>query len=45
MVHELKIGASLLNNFYSKFIQLVSDFEYILEMFIQEFKHILILCF
>ena len=31
--------ASLFSNFYSEFIRLASELEYILEMFIQEFKH------
>ena len=36
---ELKIEASLFSNFYSEFIQLTFDFEYISEMFIWDFKH------
>ncbi len=40
---ELKMGTNLFSDFYSKFIQLVSDLKYILEMFIQKFKHKLIL--
>ena len=36
---ELKMRASLFSEFYFKFIWLVSDFEYISEMFIQQFKH------
>ena len=33
------MGASLFSNFYSEFIRLISDLEYTLEMFIQEFKY------
>ena len=36
---ELKMGASLFSDFYSKFIRLASDLEYTSEMLIQEFKH------
>ena len=35
----LKIGASWFSDFYSKFIWLASDHEYITEMFIWEFQH------
>lgn len=33
------MGASLFNNFYSEFIQLVLDLEYISKMLIWEFKY------
>lgn len=36
---ELKTRTKSFTDFYSKFIQLVSDLEYISEMFIQELKH------
>lgn len=42
--YKLKIGASLFNNFYSKFICLALGLEYIFEIFIQEFQHKLSLC-
>ena len=35
----LKIRASLINDFYSKFIQLAFNFEYTLEMLIWKNKH------
>ncbi len=37
------MGTSSFSDFYSKFIQLASDLEYISEMLISEFKHKLIL--
>ena len=40
---ELKIEASLFNDFYSEFIWLASDLEYTLEMLIWKFKHKLML--
>ena len=36
---ELKMGTSLFSDFYSEFIQLVSDLEYFSKMLIWEFKH------
>ncbi len=36
---ELKMGTSSFSDFYSEFIQLVSDLEYTSEMLIREFKH------
>ena len=36
---ELKMGASLFDDFYSEFIRLASDLEYTLEMLIRQFKH------
>ena len=36
---ELKMGTSLLSDFYSEFIQLASDPKYTLEMLIRKFKH------
>lgn len=39
---ELKIGVSLFNDFYSKFIQLVSDLKYTSEMLIWKLKYKLI---
>ena len=36
---KLKIGVSLFSNFYTAFIQLASDFEYTLKIFIWKFKH------
>ncbi len=41
---ELKMGASLFSDFYSKFIRLASDLEYTLEMLIREIKHKLMPC-
>lgn len=41
---ELKKGTSLFNNFYFKFIWLASDFHYILEILIMEFKYQLTPC-
>ena len=40
---ELKMGASLFNDFYSEFIQLASNLEYISKMLIRKFKHKLML--
>lgn len=45
MFQKLKMGTRLFNNFYSKFICLALDLEYIYEMLIQKFKHKLILHF
>ena len=39
---KLKIGASSFTNFYSTFIWLAFDLEYTSEMFISEFKYMLI---
>lgn len=39
---EPKIGASLFNNIYFKFIRLASDLDYTSEMLIHELKHKLI---
>ena len=36
---KLKMGASLFSDFYSEFIWLASDLEYILKMLIQKFKY------
>ena len=36
---ELKMEANSFRDFYSEFIRLTSDLEYISEMFIREFKH------
>lgn len=41
---NLKIGFSSFKNFYSEFIYLASDLEYISEIFIKEFKYKLTLC-
>ncbi len=40
---NLKMGANSINTFYSRFICLVLDLEYILKIFIWEFKYKLIL--
>ncbi len=40
---ELKMGTSLFNDFYSEFIQLAFNLEYISEMLIKKFKHKLML--
>ncbi len=45
MFRELKIGTNLFNDFYSEFICLALDLEFISEMLIQKFKHKLTPCF
>lgn len=39
---DLKMGTNLFNNFYSEFIHLALDIEYMFVMLIQKFKHKLI---